>query len=101
MAFIMIYVTNENMEEAQKIASHLLEKEMIACANFFPIKSSFTWKGEVKTEDEVVAILKTKADNWEKVREEVKQIHPYETPAIIRIDARANRDFEEWIENLT
>jgi len=36
---ILVYVTNENLDQAQKIANYLLQKRLIACANFFPITS--------------------------------------------------------------
>lgn len=101
MAFILIYVTHENMNNAQKIASHLLQKKLIACSNFFPIKSSFWWKGKIENSDEVVSLLKTRSGNWEKVKSEIKRIHPYEIPCIMKIDVEANMDYESWINNET
>ena len=98
MAFILIYITHKNMEEAKKVVSHLLQKKMIACANFFPIKSAYWWKGKIDETDEVVSIVKTIKGNWKKVKSEVKKIHHYEVPCIMKIDAKANAEYEKWIK---
>jgi periplasmic divalent cation tolerance protein len=97
MAFIIIYVTHETMENAKNLAAHLLDKRLIACANFFPIESSCWWKGKIENSMEVVSLLKTKKENWLLVKAEIKKLHPYETPAIIKLDAEANEDYEAWI----
>ena len=37
MKYIFVYITNPTKKEAEKIARHLLEKRLIACANVFPV----------------------------------------------------------------
>ena len=101
MTFIILYVTHKNLENAQKVASHLLQKKLIACANFFPITSSYWWKGKIENSEEIVSLLKTRKENWEKVKSEIKKIHPYETPCIMKINAEANADYESWINEET
>jgi len=97
MPFILIYITHKNLDEAKKVASHLLNKKLIACANFFPIESMYWWKNNIENEKEIVSIVKTKTENWQIVKDEVKKIHPYKTPCIIKIQAEANEDYEHWI----
>ena len=97
MGFIIIYVTHSNIEEARKIAEHLLKKRLIACVNYFPISSSFWWKGKIDDSQEIVSLLKTKSENWEKVKSEVKKLHPYETPCIIKFNVESNKDYEHWV----
>ncbi len=101
MGFIIIYVTYPNMEEATKIVSHLLQKKLIACANYFPIRSSFWWKGKIDNSDEIVSILKTKKENWEIIKSEIKKMHSYETPCIMKLDAEANTEYELWVNSET
>lgn len=101
MGFILVYVTHGDMESARKVAAHLLEKKLVACANFFPIRSAYWWRGKLKHSDEVVSILKTRKANWRRVKKEVESIHPYDVPCIIRIDAEANRSYENWIRDET
>ncbi|VVB59110.1 Divalent-cation tolerance protein CutA [uncultured archaeon] len=101
MGFIIVYITHKNLEEAKKIAGHLLGKRLIACANFFPIESAYRWKGKIESVHEVVSIVKTKSENWEKVKEEVARIHPYDVPCIMKIGVEANDKYEKWIEDET
>ncbi|MFC1691432.1 divalent-cation tolerance protein CutA [Nanoarchaeota archaeon] len=98
MPFILIYTTNKDLEESQKIANALLEKKLIACANFFPIKSAYWWQGKINNDDEYVSILKTKPDNWESVKKEIKQLHSYDCPCIIKMDVEANSEYEDWVK---
>lgn len=100
MGFIIVYVTNKNLKQAKKIAGHLLEKKLIACANFFPIKSSYWWKGNIENDKEIVSLLKTKKKNWKKIKTEVKKIHPYEIPCIIKLDVKVNKEYKNWINSV-
>ncbi len=101
MGFLVVYITHEDMVSAHKVIDHLLKKRIIACANFFPIKSSYWWKNEVRNSNEVVTIVKTRKKLWGKLKAEVERIHPYETPCIVKLSAEANTDYEEWIKNET
>jgi periplasmic divalent cation tolerance protein len=98
MSFMIAYVTNKDQKSASKLAGELLRKRLITCANFLPIKSSYWWKGKLVHASEVVSLLKTRNENWKRLREEVERIHPYETPCIIRLNAHANKAFEDWIK---
>ncbi|MDO8240967.1 MAG: divalent-cation tolerance protein CutA [Candidatus Moranbacteria bacterium] len=101
MKFIIIYITHKNMREAKKVASHLLGKRLIACVNYFPIQSSYWWKGKIESNKEIVTLVKTKKANWKKVQNEVKKIHPYETPCIMKLEVEADVDYAEWINKET
>ncbi|MBN2423363.1 divalent-cation tolerance protein CutA [Candidatus Woesearchaeota archaeon] len=96
---IFIYITFPSREEAKKISKHLLEKRLIACVNIFPIESMYWWKNEIQEDNEFVIIAKTSEKNFEKVKQEVKEIHTYETPCIVswKID-NVNSEFLDWIK---
>jgi periplasmic divalent cation tolerance protein len=101
MGFIIIYVTHPNLKTAKKIATSLMKSRLIACANFFPIQNTYWWKGKIENGKEIVSILKTKTKNWEKVKAVIIKLHPYETPCIIKMNVKANNDYELWINNET
>jgi|APSaa5957512622_1039677.scaffolds.fasta_scaffold30600_4 periplasmic divalent cation tolerance protein len=101
MTTIIIYTTNPNQEEADKIANHLLKKRLIACVNHMPSKSSFWWKENIENQDEIISIFKTKSENWEEIKKEIKDLHKYETPCIIKINIEANKDYMNWINKET
>lgn len=101
MGFILIYVTYPNMEEANKAITHLIQKKLIACANSFPMKATSCWTGKVEEVDEIISILKTKKENWQKVKSEVKKIHSYKIPCIMKIEVESNEEYEEWVNKET
>ena len=53
-----------------------------------------SWTRKIQEVDESIAFLKTRRGNWEKVRDEIKKIHPYKVPCITKIEAEANEDYE-------
>ena len=97
MAFIAVYITNESQEAAQLLADALLDSRLIACANIFPMASTYLWQGNIAKEDEWVAIVKTTTRNWQKLKDKVTKIHPYDVPCIMKIDVEANKDYEDWV----
>ena len=101
MPFITIYTTNPNLKTAKKISSVLLKKRLIACANFFPITSMYWWGGKIQNDSEVVALLKTKSANWDKVKKEIEKIHPYDIPCIERLSVDSNKSYKDWIKKET
>jgi len=101
MSFITIYLTNKSEAAAEKLAEHLLAEHLIACANIYPIKSLYVWKGAIQKETEWVALVKTRADLWESVRTTIEKIHPYEVPCIMKTEVEANAAYENWIWDST
>lgn len=101
MKSIIIYITHKNKKEAKKVAEALLRDRLIACANYFPIESSYWWKDKIVTSKEIVTLVKTKKENWAKVKKAVEAIHPYETPCIMKLDVESNTSYAQWIEDET
>ena len=99
MSFILTYTTAKDMREAKAISQSLLSKKLAACVNFIKAESSYIWKGEIESGKEIVMILKTDSRNWEKIKKEIKRIHSYDLPCIIRIQAETNKDFSNWVES--
>lgn len=97
MKFIIIYITNPNLKVAKKIANYLIKNRLVACANYFPITSTFWWHDKIENAKEVVSIVKTRRENWNKVKTAVKKMHPYKTPCIMKIEVSANEDYTKWI----
>lgn len=87
------------MAEAKKIARHLLEKRLIACANIFPIESLFWWEGKLTEEKEAAMLCKAKKESFSSIEAEVKKIHSYKVPCIVAFDwAASNKGYAEWVK---
>ncbi len=94
----LIYITCKDEQEARKISMHLLKERLIACANMHPIQSLYWWQGKIVDNNETVIIAKTLEKNYGKIKEEVKKIHSYDIPCILKIDAEANESYDNWVK---
>ena len=92
----LLYTTCKNKNEAEKISGHLLRKRLIACANIFPIKSMYWWNGRIASENEIAIIAKTNNKNFKKALSEIRRIHSYKIPCILKISAAANKEYNDW-----
>lgn len=95
--FIIIYITHKDMADAKRVAEALLRDHLIACVNYFPIESAYWWKGEITSAGEIVSLVKTRPENWDKVHAAVEALHPYEVPCIMKLDVSANQAYVDWI----
>ena len=93
----LIYITCKDEDEAVKISKHLLNKKLIACSNMHPIRSMYSWNNKIQDEKEFVLIAKTLEKNYEKIKQEVKKLHSYDVPCILKIDAEANESYNKWV----
>lgn len=100
----MLVSTFPSKAIARKIANSLLEEHLIACANIIPsITSLYWWEGKIIEDQEVIFFLKTAPELEEKVIQRIKELHPYDIPAIYAIPS-TNLIFGpylEWINNET
>ena len=97
---ILAYITLNTMEEGQRLAHLLIERQLTNCVNFHPITCTYLWEGKITTEPEIVALVKTHAEHFEAVVATVREIIPY-TNFVGQIDvARVNEPFESWLNSV-
>ena len=101
MEYTLIMVTASSREEAEKIATRLLERKLIACANILgPVSSRFWWQGKIDSAEEYMIFMKTKRELFEQVADNVKQLHSYEVPEIIALPiVEGTKSYLEWINS--
>jgi periplasmic divalent cation tolerance protein len=101
MPFLVFYIPCPDEATAQSIATKMLDLRLAACANIFPIQCAYWWQGAVQREGEWVLVLKTRSALEPALEQAVQLAHPYETPCILRFEARANAAYEHWITQET
>ena len=98
---ILIYCPCKDKVEAKKISKALLAKKLIACVNIVQSDSMYCWKNKLCNDREAIAIMKTAAKKTAEVEKEIKKLHSYDLPAIIKINAKSNNEFKDWIKRQT
>ena len=99
----IVYSTIGSIEEAKKIASNLVNDQLVACVNIIPnIESVYRWKGKIECDKEVVLIAKTTDNKVKKTIERIKSLHTYELPDIIVLPVIGGlKEYLEYITNET
>ena len=97
--FIQVFMTAEKKEEAENIASAMVEKRLAACAQLLgPIRSTYWWEEKIETSDEWLCIMKSRKDLFEKLEKAIREMHPYDVPEIVALPIVAgSRDYLKWL----
>jgi periplasmic divalent cation tolerance protein len=95
---IAVYTTVATVEEARRIASALVERRLVACAQIEAIESFYWWKDAVQNEPEWRLLLKTTDARYAEVEAAIRELHGYELPAIHAISFQhAYEPYAQWI----
>ncbi len=101
---LIVVVTSVGTEEqALDVAHALVRARRAACVNIIPnVRSVYRWKGNVCDDGEMLLIIKTRASNFELVRETIHRVNTYELPEVLgyRVDW-GSPGFTEWIQKMT
>lgn len=103
MDIIAVYCTVPDKKTAKDIATILVKNKLAACVNMIDkIESLFSWDGELCKEKEVMLIIKTTRNNFEKINEIITEIHPYTVPEVIAMPIiNCSEDYLKWIAHET
>ena len=101
--FVFIYSTFGSVADAERAAEALVRERLAACVNIHGgMRSVYEWKGAVEKEDEVAAFIKTRAVLKERVMARLRELHPYEVPAMLVLPiSGGNEDYLEWASGQT
>ena len=94
----LILTTTNNLQITEKIASTLLELELVACIQIDEVKSYFRWNDKISSEKEYRIVIKAKSANYSEIESIILVTHNYELPQIIKINVDGGlQTYLEWI----
>ena len=100
--YCIVMSTFESEEQADKIIDQVIFMRLAACVQSLPIQSKYFWEGKVQKDTEVLVFFKTKSDLYEELKTLLMEIHPYDTPEIIKTDiADGSEGYLNWINEVT
>lgn len=99
--FVELVLSCGSWQEAQKIADVLLEQHLVACVEFFEIKSKYWWKRELEEGTEIKLIMHSAEHLFDKVEAEVKKLHSYETFVLQALPiVHVSKEAKLWLEEV-
>lgn len=100
---VIIMSTFPDQETILRIAKDLIvKKKLCACINLIKVRSVYIWKDKLEDQHEFIAMFKTTKLSADKLRSEIKKVHPYEVPEIIEIKMNdVYKPYMSWIVEST
>lgn len=96
--YSLVLITTSSVTEAEQIAQALVQAQLAACVSFLPIRSVYTWQGQVEQAEEWQLLIKTRLSQFVALEAKVRELHSYEVPEIIAIPIVAgSQPYLQWI----
>lgn len=102
--FIVLMISVPDIEVGRQIAHALVEEHLAACVNILPpMQAVYRWKGQVKSEQEHMLVIKTRRVLFEPaLRNRIEELHPYQIPEIVALPITAgSRAYLNWLLDST
>jgi periplasmic divalent cation tolerance protein len=98
-----LHVTMPDAEQAGALARALVEEGLAACVNMVPgVRSVYVWEGRIQEDEEVLCLVKTRPAVFERARERILQLHPYEVPEILAFAVDdGSPSYLDWLRRAT
>ncbi|APW64559.1 divalent-cation tolerance protein CutA [Poseidonibacter parvus] len=102
MNITLVQTTCVSKAEAKNIAKVLIDSKLAACVQLSEIESFYNWHDEFCCDNEILVSIKTKKEDFDKVKSKIKEHHSYDVPEIIEIDiSNSSKKYLKFIEENT
>ena len=97
--YAVVLSTCGSEEEAEAIASTLVEERLAACVNVVPgITSIYRWEGAVQRDEEWLLVAKTRVALVEALIARLRELHSYDIPEAIVLPIQGgNEAYLKWV----
>ena len=97
---LIVFTTFASEEDGARVLRALVEERLIACGNLLPgARSIYRWKDGIADEGEVVALMKTRKQDWTALLSRLHELHPYDVPECIAIRIAAGAPkYMAWLD---
>jgi periplasmic divalent cation tolerance protein len=95
---VIVLTTLGEATDAVTFARVLVSDRLAACVNVLPAMTSlYRWKGAVEEDREQQLVIKTTSDRVTAIEARFRELHPYELPEFIVLDAQASSAYLGWV----
>lgn len=98
---IVILCTCSSADEAQRVATFLLDERLAACVNVLPsVRSHYWWQGAIESAEENLLLIKSSAGLFPAVQDAVRKVHSYDVPELLALPVvDGSADYLEWLRS--
>lgn len=83
---------------AESLAQKMVEAQLAACVQVFPVKSFYVWQGQSRREAEYLLLIKTRAALYPALEAFIRAHHAYETPELVLLPITAgSKGYLQWL----
>jgi periplasmic divalent cation tolerance protein len=96
---LLLFWTSPSLEEAERIATALLEQRLVACATLLPgAKSLYMWEGSLQQSSEVQVILKTLPEHVAQITTQIHSDGSYKNPELLGLPVQWSAlEYARWV----
>ena len=98
---LVVVLVTAPPDQAEDLATNLLEDRLIACANVVMGNTSiYRWQGKTERDREAVLVLKTTDARLQELERRVTELHPYDLPEFLALPVlRASPAYADWVRS--
>lgn len=98
MTALIVYCTCPDQATAERIAHALVTRRLAACVSRAPVQSVYRWNEGIEAAAEIQLVIKTTRRAWDALERAILELHPYELPEILAVEAAAGlAGYLDWI----
>jgi periplasmic divalent cation tolerance protein len=96
---VIVHCTCPGAASAATIARQLVEERLAACVQAIPgAVSTYRWEGAIRTDTEVLLLIKTPRTRLAALLQRLPALHPYEVPELLVLDATGGLPaYLDWV----
>ena len=98
---LVVFTTAPTVEEANDLASKIVEEKLAACVQILPpMTSYFFWEGRIQQENEHLILVKTLEEEYSALEKFLIENHSYDVPEVVAVRAEhVSGAYLSWMEN--
>lgn len=94
---VLVLTTEADEDKADALAQALVEQGLAACVSRLPVRSTYRWRGELESAQEVQLLIKTTRDGWPRLEQGLRALHSYDTPELLHWEVQASAAYGAWV----
>ena len=94
---VSLVLTTVGEGDADEFVDALVHRRMVACVSTHAVSSTYRWDGGVQRDVEIQLVCKTTPQRAADVADVIRDLHPYDLPEVLILDASASAAYASWV----